>query len=57
MMPRKDTFLACVVILIWGVNFVAAKYGMEVIPPLLFAALRFTLVAFPAVPGFETDAE
>ena len=49
MMPRKDTFLACVVILIWGVNFVAAKYGMEVIPPLLFAALRFTLVAFPAV--------
>ncbi|WP_230082626.1 EamA family transporter [Arsenicicoccus cauae] len=49
MMPRKDTFLACVVILIWGVNFVAAKYGMEAIPPLLFAALRFMLVAFPAV--------
>ncbi|AKT52490.1 hypothetical protein ADJ73_00955 [Arsenicicoccus sp. oral taxon 190] len=48
-MPRKDVFLASVVILIWGVNFVAAKYGMEVIPPLLFAALRFTLVAFPAV--------
>lgn len=48
-MPRKDMLLASVVVLIWGVNFVAAKFGMEVIPPLLFAAMRFTLVALPAV--------
>lgn len=38
-----------IVILIWGVNFVAAKMGMESFPPLLLAALRFTLVAIPAV--------
>lgn len=48
-MPRKDVLLACVVVSVWGVNFVAAKIGMEVIPPLLFAAMRFTLVAIPAV--------
>lgn len=41
--------LACIVALIWGVNFVAAQMGMEVFPPLLLAALRFTLVAIPAV--------
>ncbi|WP_409484837.1 EamA family transporter [Arsenicicoccus dermatophilus] len=49
MMPRKDMLLAGVVVLIWGVNFVAAKLAMEVIPPLLLAATRFTLVALPAV--------
>lgn len=49
MMPRKDMLLASIVVLIWGVNFVAAKLGMEVVPPLLFAALRFSLVALPAV--------
>lgn len=48
-MPRRDVMLAVVVVLVWGVNFVAAKLGMEVIPPLLFAAMRFTLVALPAV--------
>ncbi|MFP5416656.1 MAG: EamA family transporter [Actinomycetes bacterium] len=48
-MPRRDVALALLVILIWGVNFVAANIGMEVFPPLLLAALRFTLVAIPAV--------
>lgn len=48
-MPRRDVVLALLVVLIWGVNFVAASIGMEVFPPLLLAALRFTLVAFPAV--------
>lgn len=49
MMPRKDVLLALAVASVWGVNFVAASIGMEVIPPLLFAAMRFTLVALPAV--------
>lgn len=48
-MPRKDMLLALAVALVWGVNFVAAAIGMESVPPLLFAALRFTLVAVPAV--------
>lgn len=48
-MPRRDVLLASMVVLIWGVNFVAANIGMEVFPPLLLAALRFALVAIPAV--------
>ncbi|WP_394275245.1 EamA family transporter [Luteococcus sp.] len=48
-MPRRDVGLAVLVILVWGVNFVAAKMAMETLPPLLMAALRFVLVALPAV--------
>jgi O-acetylserine/cysteine efflux transporter len=33
----------------WGLNFVVIDIGLESFPPLLFAALRFTLVALPAV--------
>lgn len=48
-MPRRDIGLAIIVVVIWGVNFVGAKMGMESFPPLLLAALRFALVAIPAV--------
>jgi O-acetylserine/cysteine efflux transporter len=34
---------------IWGYNFVPARYGIAQFPPLLFAALRFAVVAIPAV--------
>jgi O-acetylserine/cysteine efflux transporter len=34
---------------VWGFNFVPIHWGLESFPPLLFAALRFTLVAIPAV--------
>lgn len=48
-MPRRDVLLASLVVLVWGVNFVAARIGMEVFPPLLLAGLRFAMVAVPAV--------
>lgn len=48
-MPRRDIGLATLVILIWGVNFVGAAIAMESLPPLLLAAMRFALVALPAV--------
>jgi O-acetylserine/cysteine efflux transporter len=41
--------LAVAVALAWGINFVVIDVGLGSFPPLLFAALRFTLVAFPAV--------
>jgi O-acetylserine/cysteine efflux transporter len=34
---------------VWGVNFVVIDVGLDAFPPLLFAALRFTLTALPAV--------
>jgi O-acetylserine/cysteine efflux transporter len=48
-MPRKHVLLAIAVAAVWGVNFVVIHVGLEHFPPLLFAALRFVLVAL-AVP-------
>src|SRR4051812_35364164 len=48
-MLRRHTVLALVVAVCWAVNFVIIDIGLESIPPLLFAALRFGLIAFPAV--------
>jgi O-acetylserine/cysteine efflux transporter len=48
-MPARHVTLAVAVAVVWGVNFVVIHVGLESMPPLLFAALRFTLVALPAV--------
>jgi O-acetylserine/cysteine efflux transporter len=34
---------------VWGFNFVVMQVGLEHFPPLLYASLRFTLAAFPAL--------
>ena len=53
-MSRRDSLLAALVACIWGFNFVVIDWGMAArdghaaVPPLLFAAIRFVLVAFPA---------
>ncbi len=48
-MSLKDWGLALLVVLAWGVNFVVIKWGLDELPPLLLGALRFMLVAFPAI--------
>jgi O-acetylserine/cysteine efflux transporter len=48
-MRRTHLLLAVLVAVIWGVNFVVIDVGLGHFPPLLFAALRFTFVALPAV--------
>lgn len=45
----RHFFFALAVVFIWGTNFVVIKMGLGDLPPLLFAALRFTFVAIPAV--------
>jgi len=45
----RHSALAILVALLWGVNFVAIDEGLRDVPPLLFMAIRFTLVALPAV--------
>lgn len=45
----KDLLSALIVILAWGVNFVVIKVGLHGVPPMLLGAMRFALVAFPAV--------
>ncbi|MFL9815095.1 EamA family transporter [Stutzerimonas sp. VN223-3] len=48
-MSPKDLLLALVVIIVWGMNFVVIKIGLDDIPPMLLGSLRFLLAAFPAV--------
>jgi O-acetylserine/cysteine efflux transporter len=48
-MNLRDSLLAALVATIWGFNFVVIDWGMHGVPPLLFAAVRFTAVVLPAV--------
>ena len=48
-MNFKDTMLVLLVIVIWGANFTVIKVGLEEVPPVLFSALRFAIVAIPAI--------
>jgi drug/metabolite transporter (DMT)-like permease len=45
---RRDSLLAALVASLWGFNFVVIEWGMGDVPPLLFAAIRFLVVAIPA---------
>jgi O-acetylserine/cysteine efflux transporter len=45
---RRDTCLAVLVAALWGFNFLVIDWGMGPVPPLLFAAIRFAVVAVPA---------
>lgn len=48
-MPPRDIALALGVVLIWGLNFVAIKWGVDEISPFLLTALRYLGCALPAV--------
>lgn len=48
-MSPRDLILALLVVTVWGVNFVAIKWGVEEVPPLLLTALRFACAAVPAI--------
>ncbi len=48
-MPLRHALLALVVVVCWGTNFLVIDIGVSDVPPLLFLALRFALVAFPAM--------
>lgn len=48
-LPFAHFLLALAVVSIWGTNFVVIKYALADLPPLLFAALRFSLALVPAM--------
>ncbi|HTJ63005.1 MAG TPA: EamA family transporter [Alphaproteobacteria bacterium] len=45
-----DILLALVAMILWGLNFAVAKLALAEFPPILLAALRFTLVAAVLLP-------
>ena len=48
-MKPRDTLLALLVALLWGLNFLFIDLGLRDTLPLVFVALRFAAVAFPLV--------
>ena len=48
-MSLKHSMIAVLVMVVWGANFVVIDVGLANVPPLLFLAMRFTLVALPLV--------
>lgn len=48
-MTLRDLVLALLVVLVWGANFTVIRIGLDGVPPLLLAALRFVLALFPAI--------
>ncbi|MFZ5670984.1 MAG: EamA family transporter [Pseudomonadota bacterium] len=44
----RHALLALAVMAVWGSNFVVIRVGLDQLPPLLFATLRFTLAFLPA---------
>jgi len=48
-MSPRDILLALLVVVLWGLSFIAIKWGVELVPPLFLTALRYTFAALPAV--------
>jgi O-acetylserine/cysteine efflux transporter len=48
-LPPKHLLLVLLIVLIWGVNFVAVYIGLKTFPPFLLSAIRFGLSALPWV--------
>lgn len=46
-MSWSHLLLALSVVAIWGTNFVVIRWGLDGLPPFLFATLRFALSALP----------
>ena len=46
-LPASHLLLAVAIMAVWGTNFVVIKFGLEHLPPLTLALLRFTLAFFP----------
>jgi O-acetylserine/cysteine efflux transporter len=47
-LPLRHFLLALAVVAIWGSNFVVIKVALDVMPPMLLAALRFAVAFVPA---------
>ena len=48
-MSAADVLLGLTIVTVWGANFTVIKIGLTGVPPMLLAALRYVLVAFPAI--------
>lgn len=49
-LPPRDVLLVLMVVLAWAVNFLTSALALRELPPFLFTALRFALLAVPLLP-------
>jgi len=45
----RDRFLAVLVAVIWGLNFLVVRIGLDYFPPFFLAALRYLVLAVPVI--------
>ena len=48
-MTPKDIALVLAVVIVWGANFVAIRWGVDEVPPLLLTSLRYVVAVLPAI--------
>ncbi|MGL4306321.1 MAG: EamA family transporter [Mycobacteriaceae bacterium] len=48
-MTSRDKALAVTVAVLWGLNFLPLRFGLNHFPPLFFVSLRFLVIAIPVV--------
>jgi O-acetylserine/cysteine efflux transporter len=48
-MTTRDRLLGLSVSVLWGLNFLAIRTGLDYFPPIFFAAFRFMVIALPVV--------
>jgi O-acetylserine/cysteine efflux transporter len=48
-MTRRDRLLAVLVAVLWGLNFLAVRIGLDHYPPFFFAAMRYVVMVLPVV--------
>ncbi|MEU5345663.1 MULTISPECIES: EamA family transporter [unclassified Streptomyces] len=46
-MSVRDRLLACLVAMLWGLNFLAVRIGLDHYPPVFLSAMRFLVLAVP----------
>jgi O-acetylserine/cysteine efflux transporter len=49
-LTTRDIFIVVAINLIWGFNIVASKFGVTMVPPLFFTAMRFVILAVVLLP-------
>ncbi|WP_067569325.1 EamA family transporter [Nocardia acidivorans] len=48
-MTNRDRLLGLAVVVLWGLNFLAIRVGLDHFRPFFFAALRFAVIAVPVL--------
>ncbi|WP_336084936.1 EamA family transporter [Nocardia sp. SSK8] len=48
-MTTRDRLLGLTVVVLWGLNFLAIRIGLDHFPPFFFVALRFAVIAIPVL--------